>query len=436
MQVRHFVANPGRRALAAAAGLVLALAGCQGPDAFARKDAKANPGPGTGDGVVIRAGQIQEAPAKAFKGAADLAAAEELFHQSDYRRAEKLFAKVADDTSNPPLQAEKARYFEAECERLRGDLTGAMGTYNRMLKDFQYGVFRERAVGKMFEIANFWLDDTRAQLDAEAERAAGKRFFVPWNFVHFDRKKPTFDEEGHALKAMEQVYYNDPTGPYAERALFMAGYVHFRRGNFREADQLLSQAVETIDRNNKKSELRDQAVELAILAKNNSTGGPSYDGRKAAESLKMIQQARMTSPETAANHGEFLDKQTKIIRFMQAEKDYDIAEFYRRTGHPASAWFYYELVRRRYQETEFHGKAIARMKEINTDLTEQQQQSEFARAARREWNKWALGHETPTLRDGQTVPAVPGEMPERRDDQVIPVGGRMNTPPADIAPRR
>lgn len=414
-----------------AAGLVVALAGCHGPDSFARKDAA----PAEGEGVVIRAGHVQEAPAKAFKGAADLAAAEELFQAGDYRKAEKLFAKVADDTSNPALQAEKARYFEAECERLRGDLPGAMGTCTRLLKDFQYGVYRERTVGKMFEIANFWLDDTRSQLDAEAEKAVGKRYFVPWNFLHFDKKKPTFDEEGHALKAMEQVYYNDPTGPYAERALFMAGYVHFRRGRFKEADQLLTQVVEAIDRNNKKSELRDQAIELAILAKNNSTGGAPYDGRKAAEALKLIHQARLTSPEMANNRADFLDRQAKIVRIMQAEKDFDIAEFYRRTGHPASAWFYYELVRRRFQETEFHGKAIARMKEINSDLAAQQQQTDFERAMRREWNKWALGHETPTLRQGEPVPAIPGILPEHRDDQLMQAGGKSIAPPADLTPR-
>jgi outer membrane protein assembly factor BamD (BamD/ComL family) len=417
-----------------AVGVVIAaaLTGCHGPNAFTRGDDKAPPT----DSMIIHAGRVEETPATAFKGAADLANAEENFRLGDYRKAEKLYEKVADDTANPPLQAEKARYFEGECMRLRGDLPGAMGVYNRLLKDFQYGVFRERAVGRMYDIANFWLDDTRRQLDEETQRTQGKRWFVSWNFVHFNRRKPTFDEEGRALKALEQVYYNDPTGPYAEKSLYMAGYVQFRRGNFREADQLLSQAVEAADRNNRKSELRDQALELAILAKNNAGGGPDYDGRKAAESLKMIHQARMTSPELNSNRSDFLDNQAKIVRFMQAEKDYNIAEFYKRTGHPASAWFYYELVRRRYQGIEFHDKAVARMKEIHGDLAAQQQQSEFVKATRREWNKWALGHETPTLKDGQVVPPLPGEMPERKDSPILQTGGSQTMPPADFAPRR
>ena len=41
------------------------------------------------------------------------------------------------------------------------------------------------------------------------------------------------------------------------------------------------------------------------------------------------------------------------IRSQQAEKDFKTAEYYERTGHPGSAVFYYELVRRRYAATKY-----------------------------------------------------------------------------------
>ncbi len=47
-----------------------------------------------------------------------------------------------------------------------------------------------------------------------------------------------------------------------------------------------------------------------------------------------------------------------------AEKDFQTAEFYRRTGHPNSAYFCYEIVRRRYPESEFAAKAVEKMKEL------------------------------------------------------------------------
>ena len=414
---------------------LLAGSGCGVTDPFRNP----HTGDNTGSSIVIKAGHIEETPGATYKGAKMMAEAEEAFSAENYKKAEKLFGKVADDTANPALVAEKARFHEAECQRLRKDYPDAMGTYNKLLKDFQYGVYRERAVGRVFEIADYWLEDTRAQMDAEKEKEEGKRWFVPWNFVHFNKSKPMLDQEGHALKALENVYFNDPTGPHAETALFLAGYVHFHRSNFKEADQLLSQMLELSERNPPRSEeirkLRVRAYELAILAKNNATGGPSYDGRKSAEALQLIQRAKMTQPELVASHGEFLDNQMKMIRYQQAEKDFEIAEFYKRTGKAPAAWFYYELVRRRYHGTEFHDKAVVRMKEIHGDLAAQQSQSEFAKATRREWNKWVLGQETPSLAKDQQLPGAPGHLPERLENQVTPVEHQKPVP-AEFGPRR
>lgn len=49
---------------------------------------------------------------------------------------------------------------------------------------------------------------------------------------------------------------------------------------------------------------------------------------------------------------------------VAAEKDFKVAEFYRRTGHPASAVFYYETVCRRYPGTDVAERAKGRIAEI------------------------------------------------------------------------
>lgn len=411
-----------------------AIAGCTSTKSIHQTDSADRSG-----SMVIKAGHIEDASPEGFKGAQTMAEAEAAFQEQNYKKAGKLFGKVADDTANPPLVAEKARFHEAECHRLLKNYPDAMATYNKLLTDFQFGVYREQAVGRVFSIADYWLEDTRAQMDKEKEKAEGKRWFVGSNFMHFDKTKPTFDEEGHALKALENVYFNDPTGPYAELALYWAGYVHFCRFNFKEADQLLTQMLEVAERNPPKTEemrkQRERAFELAILAKNNATGGPHYDGRKAAEALQLIQRMKMTEPEFANSRGEFLDKQMKMIRYQQAEKDYEIAEFYRRTGKAPAAWFYYELVRRRYHGTEFYDKAVARMKEIHGDLLAQESKSEFAKATRREWNKWVLGQETPMLAKDQKAPNLPGQLPERNQDQISPAEYQKPIP-SEFGPRR
>ncbi len=49
---------------------------------------------------------------------------------------------------------------------------------------------------------------------------------------------------------------------------------------------------------------------------------------------------------------------------QQAEKDFEMAEFWKRTGHPGSAYWYYGLVIQRYPNTTFAEKAAKRMEEI------------------------------------------------------------------------
>lgn len=287
--------------------------------------------------------------------------AEQQLAAGDYRAAQTVFADVADNTYNPVLLAEKARYLEAECLRERRHFTKAVATYNRLLMDFPAGAYRERASSRMYEIAyHEWLEkDTLA--DIEAEMAGTTKPW--WQRTElpnpFDETRPTFDAEGEALKALENAHTHDLTGPNADKALFWAGYVHFYRGRFEEADHFFSQLVEM----HKDSRLRPVALEMAIMAKNNSTGGAVYDSTKAAEALQLVHHAEATEPTYRADDkkSEWLTRQKLAVRMQLAEKDFKTAEYYERTGHPASAYFYYELVCRRYPGTKLSDLAKMRL---------------------------------------------------------------------------
>ena len=141
------------------------------------------------------------------------------------------------------------------------------------------------------------------------------------------------------------------TGPEADKAIFWCGYINFVRGNFQEADHFFSQMVEL----HKESPLRPQAMAYAIQAKNNATGGAEYDGRKCAEALQLVYVAEASVPELTQDPdmAAKLTRAKYAIRAQQAEKDFKTAEYYQRTGHPGSAVFYYELVRRRYAATKY-----------------------------------------------------------------------------------
>jgi outer membrane protein assembly factor BamD (BamD/ComL family) len=320
--------------------------------------------PGPAESLVLHGDKLEaDKPPPDAKVAADLAGAHELYRRGDYSAARRLFRSIADNEHNPPAIAEEARYYQAECLRQEGYYPDAADYYVKMLNDFPSGSYREQALQHVFDVANYWLDDTRKEMRQAKERSDGKRWFVDQHFFNWDKSKPTLDEEGHAIEKLEQVRYNDMTGPLADKALFLMGSVKFFNEDFREADHYFSQLVEM----HPNSPFAAQAVELAIIAKHMSTGGPDYDGRKVAEARRLVHSALNNYPELAQKKQDFLDRQLVGITVQQAQKDYNIAEFYRRTGHPESAYFYYEIVRRRYPGTKVCDQATERMQELRAE---------------------------------------------------------------------
>ncbi|MEZ6140020.1 MAG: tetratricopeptide repeat protein [Zavarzinella sp.] len=326
--------------------------------------------------------------------------ADALFEQKAYSEALKKYEAVAEDTRNRPEIAEKARYFQGECLRLDGYLPDAAATYHRLLQDFPSGIYRTQAIGRMFQIADVWLDDTRQELLPEEERKPKSVYdrIVP---VNFERNKPFVNTEGEALKTLENAYFGDPTGPYADKALFMLGRVNFLRGRYKESAQFFQQLVETHD----KSPLRDQALEMAIVARSNTSQGATYDSEDVQEAMRLITTARNTSPEMNRTRGEFLDKQALMVRYQQAEKDFQMGEFYRRSGHPGAAWWYYELVQRTYPGIKpFSDLAVERQAELKKEVEDMKNPSLLGRS-RRFWKEYVLGETIPSL-DRTTVPEL------------------------------
>jgi RNA polymerase sigma factor (sigma-70 family) len=133
-----------------------------------------------------------------------------------------------------------------------------------------------------------------------------------------------------------------------DRLLFLAGSLHFLvEEDYRAAGRAFGLLVEKYP----DSRFAPKAAELAVLAKQLTTRGA--DPRKANEGRHAIE--------------AMLSAQRKDVQSQQAEKDFAIAEFYRRTGHAGSAYFYYEVVRRRYPGTSFAARAEKAMSEMRSE---------------------------------------------------------------------
>ena len=149
--------------------------------------------------------------------------------------------------------------------------------------------------------------------------------------------------------------------------MFLCGHVAWHNEDYNDADQEFTQLHVQYP----ESKYAPYATELAIKAKLMSTGGEMYDGKKVAEARKLVDDA-LRMPDMSEEKKESLMKLLKGINAHQAEKDFQMAEFWRRTGHPGSAYFYYEIVRRRYPGTSAYTRATERMLEIRAKMQKDQ----------------------------------------------------------------
>lgn len=284
-----------------------------------------------------------------------MAEAEQLFAQQEYAEARKRFGPLADNTHNPGQLVEKARFLEGECCRLDKKLPEAVATYNKYLKDHIGGVYSRQAAGNMFVIAEEWRKDIMPD-NADGVKQAS---WVP-NFS--DPTRPRLDFSGELVKCYENIAEGAPHADCAEKAMFWAGYLHYAKGEYDDADHFFSSLAEHYP----DGQLRAEAVKYAIDAKNRAVGGPYYDGQKSNEALQLVHNLEASQPEyrTPGQKQEWLTKQKMSIREGQAERDYESAEYYRRTGKYGSAYFCYELVKRRYPGTKWSDLAGDRVKDM------------------------------------------------------------------------
>jgi outer membrane protein assembly factor BamD (BamD/ComL family) len=373
------------------------------------------------DNITLAGNRAPENDPSPAKKSGDLAAAHEAYRRGDFSTAERSFRRIAENTKNSPAVGEEGRFYQAECLYRQNNYPTAADTYHKLLIDFPSGAYREPSLRRMFDIASYWLKDTDREM---TERKEGKWSIMNASFINFDKSKPTIDTEGRALQVLEQVYYNDITGPLSDKALYLCGFVKFYREDYLEADHYFSQLIEM----HKESPLAPKAIELGIICKNLATGGPDYDGRKSAEARQLIDTAMRAYPGLAHDKQEFLEKQMVNINLQQAEKQFNRAVFYERTGHPGSAYFCYELVIRRFPNTRFAEVAAEKKKLLESEMQkERDKQSKgegFLQSTRRGWNRlWGLESPIDKLNDQLGTPNGSG------GPQAPPSGIAPQTPP-------
>jgi outer membrane protein assembly factor BamD (BamD/ComL family) len=302
------------------------------------------------------------------KARRDIEEAKQLYKAQNYAEAERKFNLIAKAKKLPADVTEDAVFYRGECQRLQANYRAAEGSLKLYIKSYPYGRYTSQANERLFDIANYWLNPTRDRMKHAEEVREGNASayaIMPTAWFHpFDKSLPMNDVEGHAMGVLEEVRLNDIRGKLAEKSLFYIATVKFFNAEYKDADYYYSQLVE----NYPKSDLAQKAMKQSIICKQIANGGTAYDTRLVEKCRAYLEEFHREYPGKDA---EWIKKQLISINHQQADRDYNIARFYERTGHPGSAYFYFEIVKRSYPNTEYARRADEAMNRIRGRVQEE-----------------------------------------------------------------
>ena len=238
-----------------------------------------------------------------------------------FARAATKFKQAGDASPGSALQQD-ALFMRGEAQFFADDLSGARDTFETLQKDFPRSRHSDRVAARLFKISRYWIDTAKAGSDN-------------WYSLNlFDKKRPAYDVGGHAVKVLDQIRYDDPTGKLADDATLAAAIEHIRNERFEEADEFLTDLRETFT----DSDHMFLAHMLGIQCKLKVYAGPRYSERALEEAAQLVKQTRRRFPKEVQEkkYNEILARASAEIEFHQAAKLEERAK-YREKRHEFGA---------------------------------------------------------------------------------------------------
>lgn len=335
-------------------------------------------------------------------------AAETLFQEQKYAEAERAFRKLLKEQRsqtgfkflvlNGAKGSKKGRYEHsqlvedlmfmiAECQFHRNRYPAAQDGYERLLKDYPSSRYMDRVTRRLFTIARSWLELPEfpetgevQQVDFEApastdpsEQSSQEGSNGGWDPSRripivpnvWDRSRPVFDTKGRALQALKSIWLNDPTGPLADDALLMTAVHYLRKGDFLEADRLLT----TLREEYPNSPHLQEAFVLGSHVKLMSYQGPRYDGKSLKEARELKESTLRLYPQHP-DRERFLEE-IRNIDESKAQRDWEVVEFYDRKNKPKAMAVYCRLILKDHPETKYADLARQKLAELEPQLSDE-----------------------------------------------------------------
>ena len=245
----------------------------------------------------------------------DYVKADELFRQATtlpkgergklFKKAGQLFDDAAEEARGMALEQD-ALFMQGESYFFANDLIRSRDAFQQLQKEYPRNRHTDRAAARLFSISQYWLDYAQAAGDG-------------WYKANlFDKSRPLSNLDANAIRVLDQIRYDDPTGKLADDATMAAAVQHIRNGNFQSADEFLTDLRTTFT----DSEHQFLAHMLGIRCKLSLYSGPKYGDLLLQEADELVQQTRKRFPLELREpkYAEELAKSAAEVEFRKAEK--------------------------------------------------------------------------------------------------------------------
>ncbi len=271
--------------------------------------------------------------------------------KSEFARAAKIFGRAADAEPGSAL-SQDAMFMQAESLFFADKLTAASDVYQKLQKDYPRNRHNDRVAARLFEISQYWID---------TEKANARSW---WSLNLFDPTRPRLDVDGHAVRVLDQIRYDDPTGRLADDATMAAAAEYIRQGKYEMADEFLTDLRETFP----DSEHFFLAHLLGIRAKLEVYAGPEYSGLMLEEAEKLVNQTRQRFPDKMRDQetADMIARAAAEVAYRRSEHLFARAQYREKKGENRAASEYYQKILDDYPSTPIADKARERLEKTST----------------------------------------------------------------------
>ena len=267
--------------------------------------------------------------------------------KTKYRNAGVVYLRAAEMWPNSAIE-HKAMFKAGTCYFWADHYVRCNDVYETMLKRYPNSRFLDTVEAHRFSIAQYWLKYNKASPQSY------------WAVNFYDNRFPINDLRGRAIKILDLVRFDDPTGKLADDATLAVANAYFASGEFLKADEYYTD-LRSLFTN---SEHQFAAHFLGMKAKLKSYQGPEYSATALKEAEALGKQIRKQFPGEAAKHRETLQRAAAEIRKEKAKRAWNLAQYYEGRWQYGAARYYYQQLTREYPSTPIGNQAEARLRTL------------------------------------------------------------------------